>query len=362
MKILHWHNDLGLGGTPKTMEQFAIELQKRGHQNLVVCYEDAELYRRVNLENGNVRVLTIGREHRDLEFGVDIMSWTPDIVHSYRSGYSEFPEPENHFDLRGAKFVETNVFGHHDRNPYIDKTLYMSEYLQYHAGTFGKRYDFINNPIPIPIEDKVFIKRGEFPYHAFNDDRLIIGRTGRPENGIYDPISVEAINYLFSIRPDIRHKIRFLALAPPTNMIKDLQKYDICHTIVYSTIDEIEITRMYNSMHICAHARLDGETCGNAIQEAMMYGVPVVTHVSEPNNPDIYAFQAQCFLVEDQVTGFVVDHNVKSYAMALLKLIDNPSLLRSKMGDMGRAKALREFETGVCVDKLEKIYKEILNV
>ena len=360
MKILHWHNDLGLGGTPKTLEQFAIELQKRGHQCRVICYQDGDLSRKVNLDIAGVPVTPISRGNREFDFQ-EIMQWKPDIVHSYRSGYSEFPEPEKDFDLRGAKFVETNVFGHHDKNPYIDKTLYMSKYLQYHAGMFGKRYDFINNPIPIPIEDKVFVKRGEFPYHAFNDDKLIIGRTGRPENGIYDPISLKAINYLFSIRPDIRHKIRFLALAPPPNMIKDLQKYDICHTIVYSTIDEIEITRMYNSMDICAHARLDGETCGNAIQEAMIYGVPVITHVSKPNHPDIYPFQAQCFLVEDRVTGFVVDHNVESYAMALLKLIDNPSL-RSQMGATGRETALREFETGVCVDKLEKIYREILNV
>jgi len=46
MKILHWHNDLGLGGTPKTMEQFAIELQKRGHQCRVACYQDGDYHER----------------------------------------------------------------------------------------------------------------------------------------------------------------------------------------------------------------------------------------------------------------------------------------------------------------------------
>jgi len=238
----------------------------------------------------------------------------------------------------------------------------MSQYLQQLVGhllqhigpEMVRRYDFINNPIPnLPENYK--------KQYLFYDDKINIGRTGRPENGIYDSISIDAIDYLFSMRPELRNKIRFIALAPPSNMVKDLKKYNIDHFIVEPTINNEDIFRFYNSMNICAHARLDGETCGCVIEEAMMYGIPVVTHVSEPNNPDIYSFQAQCFLVEDRVTGFVVDHNVKSYAMALLALIDNFAL-RSQMGAAGKEKALREFETSVCVDKLEWIYKEILNV
>lgn len=353
MKILHWANELGLGGTPKTLEQFAIELQKRGHQCCVACYQDGDLSRKVNLDIAGVPVMPVSRGNRGFDFQ-ELMHWKPDIVHSYRSGYTEFPEPEESFYLDGAKFVETNVFGHHDYNIHIDKTLYMSKYLQYHAGMFGNRYDFINNPIPKPPD---YYRS----YHQLYSNKINIGRTGRPENGIYDSISIDAINYLFSIRPELRDKIRFIALAPPPNMVKDLEKYNIDYFIVEPTINNEDIFKFYNSMDICVHARLDGETCGNAIQEAMMYGVPVVTHVSEPNNPAIYPFQAQCFLVEDRVTGFVVDHNVKSYAMALLKLIDDPPL-RSQMGVIGREKALKEFETGVCVDKLIGIYKEILNV
>jgi len=352
MKILHWANELGLGGTPKTLEQFAIYLKKFGHDCHVVCYRDGDLSRAKNLNIAGVPITTISRDGRVSEFQ-DIMQWGPDIVHSYRSGYPEFPEPGEHFELNGAKFVETNVFGHCDGNPYIDKTLYMSEYLQFFAQKYSKRYDFINNPIPKPSNDYM-------QYDQFKDGKINIGRTGRPENGIYDPISLDAINYLFSIRPDLRDRVRFLALAPPPNMIKDLEKYKIDYHIISPTVDNEEIFRFYNSIHICAHARLDGETCGNSIQEAMMHGVAVVTHISEPGVPDICPFQAQCFLVENGFTGYVSDHCYKAYAYALMELIDNPST-RKKLGNAGREKALREFETGICVTKLEKIYMEILS-
>lgn len=354
MRILHWHNDLGLGGTQKTIEQFAIELKKRGHECVVACYKDGDMSRKVNLDKANVPVSTISRNNKYFDFQ-QITDWMPDIIHVYRSGYSEFPEPEEHFTLKGAKFVETNVFGHHDSNPYIDKTLYMSEYLQYFAQKYGERYDFINNPIPKPPDNHK-------SYYQFHDDKINIGRSGRPENGIYDSISIDAINYLFSIRPELRDRVRFLALAPPPNMIKDLDKYNIDYHIVLPTIDNEEIFRFYNNMDICAHARLDGETCGNAIQEAMMHGVPVVTHISDPgvSAKDICPFQAQCFLVENDVTGYVVDHDFKAYAMALLDLIDNVDK-RKHMGLEGQGKAFREFQTTVCVDKLEKIYREILN-
>lgn len=354
MKILHWANELGLGGTPKTLEQFAIELQKRGHENLVVCYEDGDLSRRINLEKGKVRVLTISRAYRQYEFDVDIMNWGPDIVHVYRSGYAEFPEPASDFSLSGAKFVETNVFGHHDINPNIHKTIFMSQYLQYIAGkTVGDRYDFINNPIPKPPDHYR-------QYYQFYDDRINLGRSGRPENGIYASISIEAIGLLIDKRPELRNHIRFIALAPPSNMIKDLERLNIEYFAIQPTINDEEIWRFYNTIDIALHARLDGETCGNSIQEPMMHGIPVITHVSEPNNDAIFPFQAQCFLVEDGTTGFVVPHDVGKYAEAIEKLIDDVSL-RRRMGWAAKDKALKNFETSVCVDKLERIYKEILN-
>lgn len=353
MKILHWHNDLGIGGTPKTLEQFAIELQRRGHQNRVVCYEDGDLSRRINLDIGNVPVTTINRENRQAEF-MDIMQWQPDIVHSYRSGYAEFPEPEEDFCLNGAKFVETNVFGHHDLNPKIHKTIFMSQYLQYVAGrTMGNRYDFINNPIPRPPDSYR-------QYYQFHDDRINLGRSGRPENGIYDPISIAAIALLIDERPELKNHIRFIALAPPSNMIKDLERLNIEYFAIDPTIKNEDIWRFYNTIDIALHARLDGETCGNSIQEPMMHGIPVITHVAEPDNSTIYPFQAQCYLVEDGVTGFVVEHYTKRYAEAIEKLIDDLSL-RRQMGWMAKDRALKEFETGVCVDKLERIYREILN-
>ena len=76
-----------------------------------------------------------------------IDDFRPDILHVYRSGFSEYPEPEK--DIRVPHFVETNVFGFLDQNPHIDKTLFMSKWLMNAAlrGRSHPRFDYVNNPV-----------------------------------------------------------------------------------------------------------------------------------------------------------------------------------------------------------------------
>jgi len=86
------------------------------------------------------------------------------------------------------------------------------------------------------------------------------------------------------------------------------------------------------------------------IIEAMMAGLPVVaTRVG--GVPE---------LVEDGVTGFLVapQDSVK-LAEALQKLLDDPEL-RRKMGEAGRAKALKEFTLDRMLAETQKVYEEVI--
>jgi len=375
MKILHFIHDLGIGGTQKTCEQFAIELARRGHTCSVVFYEGGATDRCENLDScaandvGYDRLVWFGinRENKEKAFQEIVDKFKPDIIHTYLSGYPEFPDPGKDYDPRGAKCVQTNVFGHYNSNPDLHKVLYMSEYLYFHARKHGYatgpdfRYDFIYNPVPKPVVSRVskLVLDGDKEIWP-KDNKIVIGRTGRPENGIYDSISIDALNILLQNQPELRGKINFLVLAPPPNMVKDLKRYSIPFSMHCPTVIPYEIDRIYSKMDIFAHARLDGETCGCVIEEAMMHGLPVVTHVSQPDVPNVYPFQAQTTLVENDRTGFVVGHSAEEYAEALGELIEDADL-RKKLGDAGKEVALSLFETGVCVDKLEKIYYELIN-
>lgn len=352
MRVLHFHNDLDIGGTQKTLEQFCIELALRDIECCVSYFSDGAKHRLANLDGKhNIYFYEIDRGDKQACFE-DLMDlFQPDIVHVYRGGCPVFPEPGEDFDLGNAKFVETNVFGLEDRNSLISKTLYMSEYLQkYIARTRGKRYDYIYNPIPLPLTQESMLK---VPLNGYT----VLGRSGRPENGIYDSISVEAISYLMRKHPDFNPL--FLVLSPPQNMIRDMDAYKIPYQIVDTTVDDHELDQFYNAIDIFCHARLDGETCGCCIQEAMMHGKPVVTHVARPKNPTVFPFQAQCTIVDEKV-GFAVQHSIEDYAEAIWRLVKNPQL-RIDMGMAGKDKAMKLFASGVCTEKLLKIYHEVLN-
>src|SRR5204862_336714 len=146
-------------------------------------------------------------------------------------------------------------------------------------------------------------------------------------------------------------KTLFLALSAPSRMKRDAQELGL-RNIRYlePTVDDLELSRFYNTVDALAHARADGETFGCVIAEAMMHGKPVVTHRSLVRN-------AQAELV-DAACGFLVgpgDH--KAYAEALRRLRDDADL-KKRMGGAARAKALDQFEAAQITRKLEGLYLE----
>ena len=282
----------------------------------------------------------------------------PDIIHTYLSGYEEFPQLGK--DYNGIVAVNTNVFGHHNPNPNIFQ-IYMSDWLQrYVARKWDvKGHDFIFNPVVCPVAIEYYKNFDNKIKKLNGPNSIVLGRTGRDDNGIYTSIAVDAINLLCEKRPELRRNIIFYVMNPPSQMIEDLKKYKINYLVHPKTISPIELENYLFSLDIYCHFREDGESGGLNLQEAMMYKLPCITHISRPKDPSTFPFQAQCSLVENGRTGFVVD-GAKQYSETLETLIDNPDL-RQKMGEAGYEKAMKNFEVNVCVDKLERIYKELLN-
>jgi glycosyltransferase involved in cell wall biosynthesis len=90
----------------------------------------------------------------------------------------------------------------------------------------------------------------------------------------------------------------------------------------------------------------------------MIHGLPVITHIAVPSHPSMGVFQSQTTLVDDGVTGYIVQHNILEYAEAVRKLVEDGKS-RATMGMLGRAKALREYHVKPCVQKLEEIYHDV---
>ncbi len=348
-RVVHVLKNMGLGGTEKTAEIFARELKARGHDVFVIYNTRGDLTRMPHFQAFLDEQHLIGYDVEP-QGTQQLRYLKPDIVHVYRGGMPEWPVPGRDTHSRSS-FIETNVFGFIDPNPMVERSLFMSEWLMNNPIGTGPlpdlpRFDFVNNPIDKPVtEEKLAI---DAPRHA-----LIIGRCGRPDDGIYDPISVEAAVKMKTTGP----LVHFVVVAPPPRMLADLERHEIPHTVIEPTTDPVELSKFYNCLDVYAHARADGETFGCNIAEAMMHGLPVVTHVAKPSHPGMGVFQSQTTLVDNMKTGIVCD-DVDMYASALMGLRDKRT--RKRMGDAGREKAEAEYETSVVVDKLERIYSEVM--
>lgn len=363
IKVLHYLRHLGLGGTEKTCQLF-FEHANTEQFDVAVAYEKSGTHPRADEFRKSANVcggLMWGVDSydasgnpngRDLQEVID--QEKPDILHVYRSGYHEFPSPGHH--VKVPHFVETNVFGFYDGNPRIDRSLFMSKWLMQDTvkklGVKPERFDFVNNPVESPYTNAVL----PIAERWHSEGAIIVGRCGRPDNGIYNSVNVDAVRLLRMQGYDIR----FLVVAPPSNMVDDLAKYDIPFFMIEPTVNPLVLSTFYNSVDIYTHARADGETFGVNIAEAMMHGKPVITHHAVPSIPGMGVFQSQTELVDDAITGFVVNSTPAEYAEALQSLITY-SDLRLQMGEFGRRKAESQYHVDVCMHKLENIYRGIVN-
>jgi len=354
-RVLFYLPQLGLGGTEKTCLLFGKYLSRDFEPFLCFPAECHHKERLCQFEEsfGYERVIPIESTIQDI-----IDEYEIDIVHSFRSGYEEYPEPGK--DFQGPRFVETNVFGHWDWNREVDRSLFMSEWLLdqtrrriavTRAYVPQERWGFVNNPVIDRLSYNSM--RCEL---GIGDDAVVLGRCGRPDPGIYDDVNVKAALLLLSEG----HDIHFLAMAPPQNMRDDLERYGIPHTCIDPTVDPYVLSEFYNTVDIYTHARADGETFGVNIAEAMIHNLPVVTHVAVPSFPGMGVFQSQTTLVRDGVTGYVVERDPGAYANAVRNLIVDPDL-RATMGWEGRAIAENEYLASVCTEKLEGYYKGLMN-
>ncbi len=91
------------------------------------------------------------------------------------------------------------------------------------------------------------------------------------------------------------------------------------------------------------------EACSMAIIEGMALSKPVVA-TRAGGNPE---------LVENGVTGLLIERNPKDLADALIQILGDPEGLR-RMGEEARHRAETRFSANVMVDQIEGLYRELL--
>ncbi|MBX6323252.1 MAG: glycosyltransferase family 4 protein [Rhodospirillaceae bacterium] len=376
VRVVHYTDQLALGGTEKTMEIFCRHLDRevfdvhavagrphrRPMQRLkaeVGAFLGIPKYlgKKQHFESLVAREATfreiLGEDHLHIVADAPalrarlLLALAPDILHVHYAGRAgpPFSDPEA-LDAAGV-VVTTNVFGFENTAPSHDRVrriFMVSDWLRQDRAPWSHadpRVEVFYNPVETPLAADDLRPSLGIPADAF-----VVGRVGRPDNVIYDPISLRAYAAIQDGRT------WFLALAAPTYMIRDARRMGLRNFLCLPpTTDRLWQSRFYNTIDVLAHARRDGETFGCNIAEAMMHGRPVVSHRSPVHN-------AQTEIIGD--TGFVVGENdAAAYAEALGRLRADAGL-RRRLGEAARGRAMALFEASALTRRLERTYLDLL--
>jgi glycosyltransferase involved in cell wall biosynthesis len=378
IKIVHYSKTVGFSGTDRTSQLFAKYLAQSDK------YEPFIVYREGDAANNRLDIAKswLGEDHvighmwRPGKKGKQppylpehdnlhevLTEIDPQIVHVHRSGYQEWPGFRYMFPK--AKWVETNIFGYADNSPkdQFDLHIYISDFIRGTARKAGAPDGpVLYNPIEMPSFDmtaanKEICRRALLDCHNLPDDAILLGRVGRADN--FDPISLRALKRVLQDFPNVY----YLVVNPCENWRRVAREQDVEKNVRFLNpiIDDSELSAYYMGLDVYAHARSDGECCPCNIQEAMMHGLPIVSHES-------HSFNGQSEIIGNG--GFCVpigDWN--SYAECVLGLCANEPIadedevvapIRQVFGRMARRRAMGNFEASCITGLLAGMYDWVL--
>ena len=294
--IVHYLHHLGIGGTAKVVQLLCknfMKMDKKFHH--VLAYKaHGELEREPFFEEilGKENLISYASVP---EFYEIIKEIKPFIMHRQTSGQPEMPfvppivEQVNHV-------ISTAIFGHVDESIPLSRVIYISNHMQHCAGVFGPTIRMIGIPVEAPLTQENLREELNIPQDAF-----VFGRLGRDDNDIYDPVNLIGFS---QVEDDNTY---FVALSP-SDFLKDKATELGITNIRYvdKTVDDVRISKFYNTLNVLAHSRKDGECNPGNIWEGFAHGKPVVSHYGIPYNGHIQEI-GNCGFVVGRKDNF---HNV----------------------------------------------------
>ena len=375
-RVVHYCNQLGLGGTEGTLDLMCRNLDSSRFEPWVVtralpslrsplrtqvmsglshARRQAWRAKLEGLEQFHARkpaleaALGPGRvvlAKDDAELREIILDLDPTILHVHYSGYPEPPTCDPELMRRIPVVVTTNQFELENTAPshqFVKRIFFVSRWLLENKARWAlndSRATVMYNPVQAPLSQANL--RGDL---GIPEDAFVIGRVGRSDPHIFDPISLEAY-----------HRVReahwyFVALAPSASMVRRAKDLGVQNFLALPpTRNEHYLSMLYNTMDVFAHARRDGETFGCAIAEAMIHGLPVVSHRSPWMN-------AQEEIIGD--AGFICEYDPDHYGLRLRQLALDAEL-RFALGRRAHERAVAEFEVHQIGKRLESEYEFLI--
>ena len=294
--IVHYLHHLGIGGTAKVVQilcKYFKKMDKDFHH--VLAYKaHGELEREPFFEEilGKENLISYASVP---EFYEVIKEIKPFIMHRQTSGQPEMPFVPP-IVQQCKHVISTSIFGHVDESINLSRVIYISNNMQHCAGVFNPNTRMIAIPVEAPLTNEDLREELDIPQDAF-----VFGRLGRDDNDIYDPVNLISFAQLED------DSLYFVALSPSETLKQKAESLGITNIrYVDKTLDDVRISRFYNTIDVLAHSRKDGECNPGNIWEGFSHGKPVVSHYGIPYNGHIQEI-GNCGFVVNRRDNF---HNV----------------------------------------------------
>lgn len=377
IKILFHLNQVGYGGTEKAILTFCQNINREEFTPYLFIYDSdtrfkyfryrllgklsSRYYKRYKTKyiDSKARlpdfIATIGYKNiftGDIKkFSETVNTVQPDIVHFNRGNWESFYNDLTESCNGSSTCIETNIFGYPAPDDYIEKIsklYFVSDWLLKKSDWCKNKCKVLYNPIKKPCNDKSTRKNHNIP-----DDAFVFGRISRPD--------LTDDNFILDVFNKIRitHKNVYLIILAGSDIMRKAARKDPSIILINATTDENTLSNFYNSIDTLLHYRIDGETFGMNIAEAMIHGKPVISHLSKIDN-------AQAELLSNTSeygeVGFVAqEHNIEEYLDYMTTLASSPDMAKS-MGNNARKRASALFSEDTVTRYLENEYRKITGI
>lgn len=338
---------MGAGGSERILQFIAMALAKAGHE---VDY----FYSNVNVDPSRKEVMelslvrlrpfciasVIDDAHQtwsDTDFWDYFNESDYDVIHNSIYCSTEYP-----FHLLSKPVIEYINFGV-DVNPAnnVIHTLLPSQWLRkkwINKGGWISTSSVL--PVPVGGASADFGLREEL---SIPKDAVVAGFHGRVCDYTYSDVPLAALarvkqaNAYFVIM-GLSQKYREQAKALSLDNIRFIEH----------SADSVRISSFLRTLDIFAHGRYDGETYGSVFAEALMHGLPCLSHHSEYDNAHQETMGKHGYFVR----------GIDEYAAKLTELFASQQL-RDKLSSGAAEFAKREYSQEVTSRQLIRLYESL---
>lgn len=262
-----------------------------------------------------------------------------DFVQTAKAGPPEYP-----YYLMSTPVVEcVTLSAGIDTSPNLAWSFHISQWQRRGWGLAGgnvAKSSIVPIPVLPPATDKNL--RDEL---GISPDALVCGFHQRDDNAIFSSVPLDAFSRIAN------PEWHFIIMGGGERYLKQAAELGLANVhFIGHAGDSVRISAFLNSLDIFAHGRRDGETFGTVLAEAMIHGVPCLSHSSLVGNNN-----AQ---LETMGPGGMFAYNVGEYTGMLDELFANEKL-RNKLSVKAKEHAEQYYSLSACTKKVVETYMEL---